>query len=453
MTTVLLADRDGAALGAIGERIVPALLPLQSRPVLERMLEALVAGGIRSALLVVGPRAGEIERRFGKGIRWGIALEYVRRDENESVADVLRRLEPRLDGDTLVLRGDVGAHGAVGEFLEKVEGIEKAVVAAVSKGRPAGFWKVRAGALKTFVPPREPSSPEWACDPTHASLALEADVPLLDSIVSFRAADRAAAPSVSERATADPKALGPGSTVAEESVVLAGASLKETSVLPRTVIPSGVSLENAVVMGNAVVDAVTGASSLLSDRLPTPAPRLQGAADRLAGMFLLVLSLPLWPVAFFWGLLANAGHATRSVALNANAPGADGAGRPLRAPLRTFVFETAVPVLRDLPLVLALASGRLALTGVAPMPLADESALPEGWQKARLEAPVGLVAASRLFVPPSAPAEVPLLVDSFEARRPSSGLLAEAISALFGAKGWVAPKAWNPDDIGERTEG
>lgn len=453
MTTVLLADRDGSALGPLADRIIPALLPLQARPALERMLEALVSSGVRSALLVVGPRAGQVERRFGKGIRWGIALEYVRREEGESTGDVLRRLEHRLDGDTWVFRADTGAHRAVGEFLEKAEGLEKAVVAGISAGRPAGFWKVRPGALKTFDPPREPASPEWTVDATHAPLLLESPIPFLDSVPSYRAADRATAPAVSERAEADVKALGPGTTVGEESVVLPGASLRETSVLPRTVLPSGVSLENAVVMGNVVVDAASGAASLLTDRLPAPRPRTAGAADRFAGMVALVLSLPLWLVAFLWGLIANAGHATRAVTLNANGAGAEADGRPRREPVRTFVFETAVPVLRDLPLLLSLAAGRLALTGVAPMTAADEAALPEGWQRTRLEAPVGLVAASRLFAPAAAPAEVPLVLDAFEARRPSSGLLGAGLAALFGAKGWVAPKAWNPDDIGEITEG
>ena len=68
MTTVLLADRDGTAFGPLASRVVPALLPLAGVPLLERALEALVAAGRRSALLVVGPRAGEVERRFGKGI-------------------------------------------------------------------------------------------------------------------------------------------------------------------------------------------------------------------------------------------------------------------------------------------------------------------------------------------------------------------------------------------------
>ena len=64
MTTVLFADRDGTAFGPLGARIVPALLPLAGVPVLEHALEALVRAGRRSALLVVGPRAPEIERLF-----------------------------------------------------------------------------------------------------------------------------------------------------------------------------------------------------------------------------------------------------------------------------------------------------------------------------------------------------------------------------------------------------
>src|SRR5665811_62370 len=94
MTTVLFADRDGASFGPLGARTVPALLPLGGIPALERALEALVRAGRRSALLVVGAPAGDIHRRLGTAIRWGIALEIVRREDGETPGDVLRRLEP-----------------------------------------------------------------------------------------------------------------------------------------------------------------------------------------------------------------------------------------------------------------------------------------------------------------------------------------------------------------------
>jgi hypothetical protein len=444
MTTVLFADRDGAAFGTLGQRLVPALLPLAGVPVLERMLEALVAAGRRSALLVVGPRAGEIERRFGKGIRWGIALETVRREEGETPGDVLRKLEHRLDGETVVVRGDVGVHAAVSEFLAKVEGARGPVVEATLAGRPAGMWRLLPGALKKKDFPREPASAAWAHDPDFVALPLEASPVLLDGLAAYRRADAAHAGgklALSERARADATArLEGATTIAEDAAVLAGAHLVDTSVLPRTVIPPGVALSGAVVSGNLVVDLATGRTTLLTDLLPERA----GAhgSGRGLGFLALVLSLPLWPVAAAWSAVANAGHARSPVTLAGNAPGGG------RAPFTTFRFETAVPVLRDLPLLAAVAAGRLALTGVTPLAPAEESALGEAWEKVRSEARAGLVSLARLAVPAAAPPEVARVVDAFEARRPSP-LLFRALQALFSARAWTAPKVWNPDVLKE----
>ena len=444
MTTVLLADRDGSAFGSLGQRIVPALLPLAGVPALERSLEALATAGRRSALLVVGPRGSEIERRFGKGIRWGIALETVRREEGESVGDVLRRVEHRLDGETIVVRGDVGAHAAIGEFLDKVEDARGPVVEATLSGRPAGMWRLLPGALKKKEFPREPAAAEWTHEPDFAALPLESTPVILDGVAAYRRADADLAGgrvALSERAHVDPGAILEGATtVGEEAAVLSGAKLSSVSVLPKTVIPPGVSLADAIVSGNLVVDAGTGATSLLTDRLGERA----GArgSGRALGFVALALSLPLWPVAAVWSAIANAGHATGPVTLAGNAP--EGG----RLPFTTFRFQTAVPVLRDLPLLLAVASGRLALTGVTPLTPPEEAALAQPWEKTRLEAPAGLISLARLAVPASAPPEVARVVDAFEARRPSP-LLGRAFAAFFSARAWTAPKGWNPDLLRE----
>ena len=442
MTTVLFADRDGTAFGPLAPRVVPALLPLAGIPLLERALEALATAGRRSALLVVGPRAAEVERRFGKGIRWGIALEIVRREDGESVGDILRRLEHRLDGETVVVRGDVGVHAAIGEFLSKVEDARGPVVEATSGGRPAGMWRLLPGALKKKDFPREPGSPDWTHDPDFAALPLERAFVLVDSVAAYRRADAGHAEgrtAFAERARADGKTTLEGATtVGEESVVLAGARLADTSVLPKTAIPPGVSLKGAVVSGNLVVDAATGRAGLLTDQLP--AAGATHGSGRVLGVAALALSLPLWPVAAAWSAIANAGHATGPVTLAGNAPGGG------RAAFTTFRFETAVPVLRDLPLLLAVVRGRLALTGVTPLTPPEEAALFEPWEKVRTEAPAGLVSLARLAVPASAPAEVARVVDAFEARRPSA-LLGRALSALFSARAWTAPRVWNPDEL------
>ncbi len=444
MTTVLFADRDGSAFGPLAPRIVPALLPLAGVPALERALEALASAGRRSALLVVGPRAAEIERRFGKGIRWGIALDVVRREDGESVGDVLRRLEHRLDGETVVVRGDIGIHGSIGEFFAKVEEARGPVVEATAGGRPAGMWRLLPGALKKKDFPREPASPDWKHDADFAALPLEAVPTLIDGIAAYRRADAEHADgrvALSERAHTDGNVKLEGSTtLGEEAAVLSGARLVDTSVLPKTAIPPGVTLENAVVSGNLVVDAATGAASLLTDLLP-PRAASRGSG-RALGFAALALSLPLWPVAAVWSAIANAGHATGPVTLAGNARGGG------REPFTTFRFETAVPVLRDLPLLLAVVRGRLALSGVTPLTPAEEAALVEPWEKTRQESPVGLLSLARLAVPASAPPEVARVVDAFEARRPSP-LVGRAFSAFFSARAWTAPRVWNPDVLRE----
>ncbi len=444
MTTVLLADRDGAAFGPLAPRVVPALLPLAGVPLLERALEALAAAGRRSALLVVGPRAAEVERRFGKGIRWGIALEIVRREDGESAGDVLRRLEHRLDGETVVVRGDIGVHAAIGEFLAKVEDARGPVVEATLGGRPAGMWRLLPGALKKKDFPREPAAAEWVHDPDFAALPLTSAVVLIDGVGAYRRADAEHAGgrrALSERAHVDADAtLDGATTVGEEAAVLSGARLANTSVLPRTAIPPAVALENAVVSGNLVVDAATGRASLLTDLLP-PAGGTHGSG-RALGVAALALSLPLWPVAAAWSAIANAGHATGAVTLSGNAPGGG------RAPFTTFRFETAVPVLRDLPLLLAVVRGRLALTGVTPLTPGEEASLAEPWERTRNEAPAGLLSLARLAGPASAPPEVARVLDAFEARRPSP-LLGRALKALFSARAWTAPRVWNPDVLRE----
>jgi hypothetical protein len=451
MTTVLFADRDGIAFGALGARIVPALLPLGGVPALERALEALVRAGRRSALLVVGPRAPEIERRFGKGIRWGIALEIVRREDGETPGDVLRRLEPRLDGETLVVRGDVGTHAAIGEFLAKVDEARGPVVAGLLGGGPAGLWRLLPGALKKKDFPVEPGAADWVKDADFAALPLTEGPILLADVASYDRADRAAAgaaPARSERASVDGSAaLLQGTTVAEEAVVLSGARLSAVSVLPRTAIPPGLTLENAVVSGNLVVDAATGATSLLTDRLPAAERKAAaGFSSRGLGLVALALSLPLWPIAAVWSAIANAGHATRPLTLAGNTPGGG------RATFSTFQFETAVPVLRDLPLLFAVVSGRLALFGVTPLAPAEEAALSEPWEKVRNEAPAGVLSLARLEAPASAPPEVARVVDAFWART-RSPLLGRSLAALFSARAWTAPRGWNPDALKEEGKG
>ena len=54
-----------------------------------------------------------------------------------------------------------------------------------------------------------------------------------------------------------------------------------------------------------------------------------------------------------------------------------------------------------------------------------------------------------MVTPPGAPSEVARLVDAFDARRGTAGVVGLALSRLASARAVTAPKAWNPDQLAE----
>lgn len=77
MHALIFADRIGQELEPLNERTCVALLPVVGKPVLEHTLEALVAAGVREAVVALSPFADEVRAVLGDGSRWGMRLDYV----------------------------------------------------------------------------------------------------------------------------------------------------------------------------------------------------------------------------------------------------------------------------------------------------------------------------------------------------------------------------------------
>ena len=371
MTTVVFADRDGSAFGPLAERIVPALLPLQGVPLLERMLRRSSPPGVGRA-----PRRRPAGRRDREAVRQGDPLGHrprvrpARRGRDAGRRPPPARAPPRRRDARPARRRRRARRGR--GVPPRGGGDARADRRGDVGGRPAGLWRLLPGAIKKNELPREPASPEWTLDKDHVPLPLATGPS--SSTPSRRTGARTAArrpPAFAARARSrrGAKLLA---TVGEEALVLAGATLAETSVLPSTVIPPGVALANAVVSGNLVVDAAT--AGRVSCRTSSPRPRGRtGAAARWASR------RSLCPCRS--GPSRSSGarreRGARDAARDAERERPGGG----RAPFTTFRFETAIPVLRDLPLLLAVVRGSLALTGVTPLPPAEEAALTEPWEK------------------------------------------------------------------------
>lgn len=480
MRVVVFADRPGAALSPLSDRTCVALLPVVGKPLIEHTAEALAAAGLKEALIVTSPYAESVEAAVGDGARWGMSFSYVLARGDETPGAVLGRLAARLDGDVLVVRGDVLRSPFIGEFVERSAAVESPVVAATVAGTLAGVWRVRGAAV---VLPSDPERRETWRAPA-AAVAIDGGyVALVDSLASYHRANIDAAAGRVPGLIVPGRTVAPGVTVGRQTrlalesvkgapvfvgsrcdvkagaelladVVLADdvvvdrrATLRGAVVLPHTYIGELVDVSNAIVWTNDLLHVDTGAVARVTDAFlladlegATLTTSVADFCNRVVGLVLLIASVPLWPLLLIAGLLGNPRAPFRRVRLlgNRREPGLD--GRAARCEFAAWETATRVPILRDLPKLAAVVAGHLRLVGVSPLTPAEAAAPAEEWEQLRDEAPVGLIGPGLLDIPRDAPMEERRVAEALYARTRSTAgdlrLLARGLAVLFTGRAW-----------------
>jgi dTDP-glucose pyrophosphorylase len=78
MKAVILAAGKGTRMRELTNELPKPMLKVQGKPILEHILEGLLAAGIRDIFIVTGFRAEVIEGHFGDGSRWQARIGYGR---------------------------------------------------------------------------------------------------------------------------------------------------------------------------------------------------------------------------------------------------------------------------------------------------------------------------------------------------------------------------------------
>lgn len=480
MQAIVLADRSGAALAPLTDDTCAALLPLATKPLLAHCLDALSIAGIREVLLVVGPHAGRVERLVGNGTLWGLDVRYVLARGDEGTAEILRRLRRRLTGPVLLVRADHARGACIGPFLERARCVEGNVVTAIAGDTPAGVLLVRDASAVTADADGEPV-------PDAAARLADARAYPMASLADYHRANLDAAAGrfggllLPGRTIADGVRAGRASRVAVGSVVTspavvgrrcevrrgaelhgpvvlcddvvvdARARLQGTVVLPDTYVGEMMDLSDAIAWGGAVWRASTGEITQIGD--PVLLGSLQRSADsvlaaalaRIAGVVLLLLSLPLWPLALLASVAADRRAPLRHRLL---------CGR--RAPYDALEFAAAAPILRHLPRVVALIRGDLALLGVEPLPPHAVDGLREPWQRVRSSGSAGLVGPWLTDAPTGASADERRVIEAAWIRsrsaRTDARLLLRALGLVVHPASWSASSTRDPRSAGAASE-
>src|SRR5207249_11474077 len=78
MKAVILAAGKGTRMRNLTNEMPKPMLRIQGRPILEHILEGILAAGIREIFIVTGFRAEVVENYFGKGSKWHAQISYGR---------------------------------------------------------------------------------------------------------------------------------------------------------------------------------------------------------------------------------------------------------------------------------------------------------------------------------------------------------------------------------------
>jgi hypothetical protein len=145
MTThaLILADRTCGEFAPVAAEILPALLPIAGKPVLQHCIEDLWEAGIRDVWLAVPPGDQVIRREIGDGTRFGLEIRYLECARHQCPSEILASLDRPAGAPILIARGDTLRGRCARAFLTQAAALHEDLVHGVDGDHYAGLALLR----------------------------------------------------------------------------------------------------------------------------------------------------------------------------------------------------------------------------------------------------------------------------------------------------------------------
>lgn len=164
MRGLILSGGKGTRLYPITYTSAKQLVPVANKPVLFRVIEAIVEAGIDHIAIVVGDTAEEIKAAVGDGSRWGVHIEYIHQEAPLGLAHAVRISRDFLGDERFVMfLGDNVIQGGISGLIAQFENSDyncQIVLKKVEKPEQYGVAELNPdGSIRQLVEkPREPKS-------------------------------------------------------------------------------------------------------------------------------------------------------------------------------------------------------------------------------------------------------------------------------------------------------
>lgn len=107
MKAIILAAGEGSRMRPLTYTRPKVMIPIANKPILEHLLIEAKEAGISDFVFIVGYRDEQVRDYFGNGERWGVEVSYSSQKKQLGTADALKMAEGLVDGNFLVMNGDI----------------------------------------------------------------------------------------------------------------------------------------------------------------------------------------------------------------------------------------------------------------------------------------------------------------------------------------------------------
>ena len=109
MKAVILAAGEGSRMRPLTYTRPKVMLPIANKPILEHLLIEATEAGIKEFIFIVGYHDEQVRDYFRNGKKWGVKIDYITQRKRLGTADAIKGVKALVDGNFLVMNGDIVA--------------------------------------------------------------------------------------------------------------------------------------------------------------------------------------------------------------------------------------------------------------------------------------------------------------------------------------------------------
>jgi glucose-1-phosphate thymidylyltransferase len=144
MKAIILAAGEGRRLEPLTDVRPKPMLPVANRPLLEHVVESVVAAGIDEIVFVVGYKRERIQSHFEDGDDWDVDIEYAIQEKQLGTGHAVLQAEEGIEETFLVLNGDRVIDPSIVERMIAAPPDGQTLVAVTRTDDPSGFGVVES---------------------------------------------------------------------------------------------------------------------------------------------------------------------------------------------------------------------------------------------------------------------------------------------------------------------